>query len=166
MHPEPRQIIVPNCRERRPRTLRPLVGLVVPTPIGAKVIECWKNIEKLNDNIFVENFCLMPNHIHGIIVITGQESLEFQKGRYGFESIESLEMKGERRGRRSLQGLIKYFKSVTTRSYKGEVNDPGIKSLWQSSYYDVIIRNEEHYQYVCEYIENNPVRWIEDDYYR
>jgi len=142
------------------------VGLVVPTPIGAKVIECWKNIEKLNDNIFVENFCLMPNHIHGIIVITGQESLEFQKGRYGFESIESLEMKGERRGRRSLQGLIKYFKSVTTRSYKGEVNDPGIKSLWQSSYYDVIIRNEEHYQYVCEYIENNPVRWIEDDYYR
>jgi len=142
------------------------VGLVVPTPIGAKVIECWKNIEKLNDNIFVENFCLMPNHIHGIIVITGQESLEFQKGRYGFESIESLEMKGERRGRRSLQGLIKDFKSVTTRSYKGEVNDPGIKSLWQSSYYDVIIRNEEHYQYVCEYIENNPVRWIEDDYYR
>jgi len=142
------------------------VGLVVPTPIGAKLIECWKNIEKLNDNIFVENFCLMPNHIHGIIVITGQESLEFQKGRYGFESIESLEMKGERRGRRSLQGLIKYFKSVTTRSYKGEVNDPGIKSLWQSSYYDVIIRNEEHYQYVCEYIENNPVRWIEDDYYR
>lgn len=142
------------------------MGLVVPTPIGAKVIECWKNIEKLNDNIFVENFCLMPNHIHGIIVITGQESLEFQKGRYGFESIESLEMKGERRGRRSLQGLIKYFKSVTTRSYKGEVNDPGIKSLWQSSYYDVIIRNEEHYQYVCEYIENNPVRWIEDDYYR
>lgn len=142
------------------------MGLVVPTPIGAKLIECWKNIEKLNDNIFVENFCLMPNHIHGIIVITGQESLEFQKGRYGFESIESLEMKGERRGRRSLQGLIKYFKSVTTRSYKGEVNDPGIKSLWQSSYYDVIIRNEEHYQYVCEYIENNPVRWIEDDYYR
>jgi len=108
----------------------------------------------------------MPNHIRGIIVITGQESLEFQKGRYGFESIESLEMKGERRGRRSLQGLIKDFKSVTTRSYKGEVNDPGIKSLWQSSYYDVIIRNEEHYQYVCEYIENNPVRWIEDDYYR
>jgi len=77
-----------------------------------------------------------------------------------------MALNGERRGRRSLHGLIKDFKSVTTRLYKGEVNNAGIKSLWQSSYYDEIIRDEKHYENVWEYIENNPVVWAEDDYFQ
>ena len=123
----------------------------------------------------------MPNHIHGIIEITGQDPIGIQKGRYGFETVEqiSLNCEGrdenmgerpvqewERRGRRSLPGLIKDFKSVTTRLYKREENDLRIESLWQSSYYDEIIRDEDHYGAVWEYIENNPLKWAEDKYYR
>lgn len=156
------------CTLNRKNFLCNIVGndaLVVPTPIGNKVIECWNNIEKLNENIIVDKYCLMPNHIHGIIVISGQEPLEFQKGRHGFETVEQMDLDRERRGRRSLQGLIKDFKSVTTRFYKQLEDDSSIKSLWQASYYDEVIRNEGHYTRVLDYIDQNPMRWGEDKYF-
>ena len=64
----------------------------------------------------------------------------------------------ERRGRRSLQGLIKDFKSVTTRQYKTmfQVNE----SLWQDSFYDTVIRTQEQYIEIWNYIENNPRKWL------
>lgn len=76
--------------------------------------------------------------------------------KYGFEI-------SERRGRRSLQGLMKDFKSVTTRIYKKEFG--GTSSLWQKSYYDEIIEHDEHFQYVWQYIDENPRIWNEDKYF-
>jgi hypothetical protein len=37
--------------------------------------------------------------------------------------------------------------------------------MWQDSYYDRIIRNEKEYQETWKYIDENPVRWLEDEYY-
>ncbi|MEG0894644.1 MAG: transposase, partial [Oscillospiraceae bacterium] len=64
---------------------------------------------------------------------------------------------------RSLQGLIKDFKSVTTRYYKKAYNSP--LSLWQTSFYDEIVKNEEQYIKICEYINNNPTEWEQDELY-
>ena len=167
------------CTENRKNLLCEIVGNdegVVPTPIGLKVIECWEHIEKLNENVFVDQFCLMPNHIHGIIVITNQELGEPIKKVYGFETEERREPEdrrepgerretGERRPRRSLPGLMKDFKSVTTRIYKRMVGRTGDTSIWQPSYYDEIIKNDKHYLKVWDYIEHNPVMWSEDEYF-
>ncbi len=99
--------------------------VIIPTELGHKVIECWNNIQKLNDKVEVNKFVLMPNHIHGIIIIRNTESIEPFEKKYDFQIAE-------RRGRRSLQGLIKDFKSVTTRYYKKTCNVP--QSLWQESF--------------------------------
>mgnify|MGYP000985120660 FL=1 len=95
----------------------------------------------------------MPNHIHAIIIIKNTELVEIKEKKYDFEITE-------RRGRRSLQGFIKDFKSVTTRYYK-KVYETKL-SLWQESFYDEIIKNQEHYNNVWRYIDENPVKWKED----
>ncbi len=83
-------------------------SLVVPTSLGNKVVESFKKIETLNENVKIDKFVLMPNHIHAIIIIENTDPIETIEKQYAFQI-------SERRGRRSLQGLIKDFKSVTTR---------------------------------------------------
>ncbi|MEG1640917.1 MAG: transposase, partial [Ruthenibacterium sp.] len=131
--------------------------LVAPSPLGQKVIACWNNISLLNENIEIDKFILMPNHIHGIIVIKNADAeIAKQEKMFDFEITE-------RRGRRSLQGLLKDFKSVTTRQYKKMYGVDS--SLWQSSFYDEIIRNQEQYEKIWQYIETNPSKWKEDILY-
>lgn len=96
----------------------------------------------------------MPNHIHGIIIIKNERLDLPEKKKYAFEITE-------RRGRRSLQGLIKDFKSVTTRIYKNMFLQN--ESLWQTSFYYEIIRNDEHLYSILKYIEQNPLKWEHDE---
>jgi REP element-mobilizing transposase RayT len=148
------------CTLGRAPILCRIVGndaLVVPYDIGKKVNDCWNNIEIMNENIKVDKFVLMPNHVHGIIIIKSQDSIEDYDKKYGFEIRE-------RRGRRSLQGLMKDFKSVTTRYYKKFSTTSDI-SLWQKSYYDEIIRTDEQYLNIWRYIDENPLKWQDDQYY-
>ena len=115
------------------------------------MLESWYKIETLNENVLIQKFVFMPDHIHGIILITNPDVIADPKGGFDFQFQE-------RRGRRSLQGLIKDFKSVTTRQYKAmfQVNE----SLWQDSFFDEVIRSQEKYHEIWNYIEHNPVRWV------
>lgn len=135
------------CTKDRMEMLGKMVGADDPVcpqsvmqanEIGKIVIECWNKINDVYDNVRTDAFCLMPNHIHGIIVIEGGQS------------------------RPPLPKIIQGFKSVTSRMcFKYN-----IKTIWQSNYYDHIIRNEQEYQAIVKYIEENPLKWAEDKYYR
>jgi len=61
------------------------------------------------------------------------------------------------RGRSSLQQVVRNIKSYVTK-WAGF-------SLWQARFYDEIIHNEEDYQRIWQYIDNNPAKWAEDDYF-
>ena len=58
---------------------------------------------------------------------------------------------------------------MTTNEYikgvKNKIYPPFNKKVWQRNYYDRIIRNEQEYEKIYEYIENNPLKWEEDKYY-
>ena len=56
-----------------------------------------------------------------------------------------------------LQDIIKRFKTYTTKMYG--------KSFWQRSFHDHIIRGEEDYKKIWEYIDTNVIRWEYDCYY-
>lgn len=70
---------------------------------------------------------------------------------------------------RSLQDAMRWFKTMTTNEYIREVKKgnlkPFDKKLWQKSYFDHIIRSEQDYKEIWQYIENNPSRWCEDEFY-
>ena len=158
------------CTKDRKNILCEFVGndaLVVPSAMGEKTINCWNNISRLNENIKTDLFCLMPNHIHGIIFIVGNDALIVPDNndsniviekKYGFETIE-------RGGHSSLQGIIRDFKSISTRYYNKMVDIPLKNTLWQKSFYEHIIRNENELQKIREYIKNNPAKWHEDKYF-
>ena len=55
-----------------------------------------------------------------------------------------------------LHKIIQGFKSVTTR----KCFEYGYKNIWQRNYYEHIIRNDEEYNKICEYVINNPVNYI------
>ena len=60
-----------------------------------------------------------------------------------------------------------FFKFITTKLYNEqlEIKNEKYVKLWQRNYYENIIRNEEIYIKVSEYIENNPLKWEEDKYF-
>ena len=133
-------------------------ALVIPTAIGEKVIKCWQNISRLYDNVATDEFCLMPNHIHGIIVLKDDQQRHITKNeRQAFGMLKN-------QGQPSSQSIIRGFKSVTTRYYN-KIKGVPRNSLWQKSFYDHIIRNKHDLYYTREYIANNPLKWHLDKYY-
>ena len=125
--------------------------LVTLTPLGETVLDSWNKIETMNENIAIDKYLFMPDHIHGIIRINNPEKFQHPKENFDFQVAE-------RWGHRSLPGVIRDFKSVTTRQYRSmfHVNE----SLWQSSYYDTVIRTREQYIDIWNYIEENPQKWL------
>ena len=106
-------------------------------------------INMINNIISVDNYVIMPNHIHMIIVIQRSETSSVG---------ESGAMRTSRPTSASIPSLMRSFKTMVTR-------EVGF-SLWQKSYHDHIIRNEEEYQCIWQYIDENPANWVEDEYYK
>ena len=89
----------------------------------------------------MDQFVIMPNHIHMII------SIDPENGSMWASTPT-----------KSLSSLIRSFKTLTSKAAN--------TSLWQRSYYDHIIRNEADCLRVRQYIDQNPARWAEDEYYQ
>ncbi len=95
-------------------------------------------VQKLNtiyENVTVDKYCIMHDHIHMIIFLAPDECGRTQFGP-------------------TLSRIIKQFKGSITKQ-------TGL-SIWQKSFYDRIIRNEKAYQEAWQYIDTNPAKWEED----
>lgn len=113
--------------------VRPLDQL----PLSKIGIVIENEIYKLNtvyENIKVDKYQIMPNHIHLIIFI-----YEDSNGRTQFAP--------------TISRIIKQFKGSITKQIEF--------SIWQKSFYDRVIRNEKEYQSVWNYIHNNPLKYLE-----
>jgi putative transposase len=68
-----------------------------------------------------------------------------------------------------LHVIMQWFKTMTTNAYIRGVNGEGWPAfngrLWQRNYYEHIIRNEQEYQSIAQYICSNPLKWQEDTYH-
>ena len=114
-----------------------------PTAIGQIVRENWEALSRIYPNVKTDYFCVMPNHIHGILI------LEQQIGQ----------------SQASLSQIVRGFKSVTTRAYNRLVPETEKNTLWQSSYYDTVIRDDAMLKNIRNYIFGNPSKWLEDELY-
>jgi len=112
---------------------------------GFMVHSIWLNIPKFYSNTDIDEFIVMPNHFHGIVIIS--------------------EHNGRTRGSApplSLPDIIQRFKSLTTNRYR-HMTKLSTK-LWQRNFYDHIIRNEQSLNLIREYIQNNHAKWDMDEY--
>jgi putative transposase len=128
--------------------------------LGKIADECWRSIPNHFPNVELGAYVIMPNHVHGILVINDPA---------GIDSIPS-----ERRGTiyrapteqfqkpvpGSMPTIVRTFKAAVTRRSGREHNATGI---WQRNYYEHVIRNHEEWDRIHRYIEANPSMWTEDD---
>ena len=123
---------------------------------------------QIRENIYIDNYVIMPNHIHFIIEIVKNDIKNV--GAYGntpnnegvgkteFYSIKKLKSPSKNIG-----SIIRAIKAGATARIN-EIRNSFCNPVWQRNYYENIIRNEKMYLKVMEYIEDNPLKWDEDRY--
>ena len=92
----------------------------------------------------------MPNHVHMIVKIITQGTVP--RAPTTFEKF-GCSIEG------TIPTMIRYLKGGVTREYNQKYKCNML--IWQRNYYEHIIRNEEEYYKICEYIHENPSRWIQ-----
>jgi putative transposase len=131
------------------------VDVVRPTRRGLVVQDCWNNLRAHHPQIELDAFVVMPNHIHGIICIVGDDVAATPA------SPIPRRAKGPKSG--SLSAIIGLYKSAVTR----QVNRlrPGAGTgLWQPNFYEHVVRNDRALELIRDYILTNPARWHEDEH--
>ncbi|NLB61393.1 MAG: transposase [Clostridiales bacterium] len=124
-----------------------LFGNVGEDSISSRMIDVTFNqtIEEYSESI-CEKYIIMPNHFHAIIFIGQAESAH------------------------TISEIVQAFKRHSTVEYiklvKQGVLPPFEKRIWQRSFHDHIIRNEQKYQEIWEYIDKNALKWEEDCFYK
>ena len=112
---------------------------------GTIINDQWHKIPDQFENIDIDEFVIMPNHIHGIIIVN---------------------KKSEASPDTTISNIIGSFKSKSSIEYLKYIkqNNKNISGkIWQRSFYDHIIRNEESLKSIREYIRYNPSTWDKDE---
>jgi REP element-mobilizing transposase RayT len=156
--------------------------------LGQIVAEQWEQSEKMREEVILDAFIIMPNHLHGIICLVpsdvddvsprgydlsiGEETVDSETapnddvGTTGGSSLRTQEEGNNPKGppARSLSSIMAGFKSAVTKRINQHRGTPG-RTVWQSRYYDRVFRNESEWRACRHYIEQNPGRWWEDRYH-
>lgn len=139
------------------RIASPLLGRVIdgdirPSPAGAMVLEVWNALPTHYPGVEIDEFVVMPNHIHGILVLLSPD--------------ESPDSQGLAAPTLSLLEVVQRFKSLTTRRYIAGVTGqrwPRFPSqLWQKSFFERVIRGDQELYNARRYVRENPQQWALD----
>ncbi|MCK4401163.1 transposase [bacterium] len=113
--------------------------------IGEIINRQWNDIKNQYDNVELDQYIIMPNHIHSILIINKREGASPSP---------------------TIPQIIRSFKSKSALEYVKYINDNNLNisgKIWQRSFYDHIIRNDKSLQEIREYISNNPLKWDDDE---
>ena len=164
------------CTKDRKRFLGKIIKLkncLVPqiqlSKIGSIVRKCWLAIPDYFPFVILDEFIIMPNHIHGIIIINhGDDCLNIVET--GFKPVSTefcvstIMKKINNQNKfgpqsKNLPSIIRGFKIGVTKYCRRNTN---IWNIWQSRFYDRIIRNEQELNRIRKYIVENPQCWKRD----
>ncbi|MBN1218375.1 MAG: transposase [Anaerolineae bacterium] len=129
---------------------------------GHIALQYWQQIPQPYQIVEIDEVVIMPNHIHGIIIIrpsgeaTPPVGVE-QCSTSTRTATEQCSVSTTTKHYGLLSKVIKSFKNVVTRQIRLQFEDN--EFAWQRSFYDHIIRNENSLHDIRGYIKNNPRKW-------
>ncbi len=131
-------------------------GEMLLNTVGCIAFEEWEHTEAVRENVILDEFMIMPNHIHGIVIITSESARVCQrqtptKSKFG-QPVPN-----------ALGTIMGQFKAIVTKRIN-KLYETSNTPVWQKNYHDHIIRNELSLNRIRGYIENNPLRWAADRY--
>jgi len=140
---------------------------------GYMVQGWWLELQNKYPALSLSEYIIMPNHFHGIIEIASNvwadlrvcpdDEIDKDKRSIGAHIGAPLPKNA------SLPDIVRWFKTMTTNGYIKGVKQHGWPpfdgKLWQRNYYEHVIRNEQDYEAIIDYIEANPRNWELDKEY-
>jgi REP element-mobilizing transposase RayT len=165
-------------------------GEMMLNEFGKIAIDEWLKTAEIRKTVILHDFIVMPNHFHGIIEITNarddvgavrddvgalratplRETTSLPVIRpYSRTDVKNEYMSSISPKCGELATIVRAFKSAVTK-HVGALRATPLqptpqKKLWQRDYWENIIRNEQSYQYIANYIINNPAKWDSDRFY-
>jgi REP-associated tyrosine transposase len=165
------------CTEDRECVLGEVVaGEMRRNDAGAIALAVWSDLPRHYTHVQVDAFVAMPNHVHGIIVLTDDVDADVGVGAVGAglkpartepaptepaptEPAPTEPAPTERR--HGLPEVVRAFKTFSARGINELRGTPGVR-VWQRNYYEHIIRSAASLEQIRTYIETNPERWLLD----
>ncbi len=128
-------------------------GKMVLNELGKIAWNEWNKTALIRKNMKIDEYIVMPNHLHGVIIITDDCRGTLQRAPT-FERFSKPVSN-------SMPTIIRLFKSTTTKQINKLRRTPGLP-VWQRNYYEHIIRNEDELNQIREYTVNNLIKWALD----
>lgn len=132
---------------------------MVLNDMGNIVHNAWMQTPVVRPNVSIDEFVVMPNHFHGIIVINSAPCRGVSP--YAPTGGNQTHFKSPSQ---TIGAIVRGFKSMATKQINVLNSTPG-KPVWQRNYYDHIIRDNDSLYKIRQYIKNNPGKWEDDDFY-
>lgn len=137
-------------------------GAMVLSRAGEIAWERWFALPDHHPNIELDAFIVMPNHVHGIVVLAPDHTDNADVVPTAVWGAGNLDNAGVVP---MLGTVIGSYKSGVTRRIREVYQEPELR-LWQGRYHDHIIRSEVDLNRIREYVANNPARWDTDSVYQ
>ena len=128
----------------------------------------WRRISERFPTVTTDEYVIMPNHLHGIIVIDNESGyLHGGNPKSGYPQGVSLQgnVPNNEHGPPNLGAIIGSYKSLCANAWLKLIKFRDINArgkFWQSNYYEHVIRNEEELNRIRNYIADNPLKWESD----
>lgn len=130
---------------------------------GRIIVDEWIKTKDIRSNIELDEFIVMPNHVHGIVVFRRgvshtPNSTNIESGYGGIWKNNSTKFHSPSD---NLGAMIRGFKSAATQQINQQIKERQINIFfqWQRNYYERIIRNEDELNKIRKYIIENPMKW-------
>lgn len=147
---QPAAYFVTLCTRKR----EPLFGMVARgvlklNGLGRIVEQEWMRTGIVRPEVKLDAFVVMPDHLHGIIVITDRNPHAHARRSAGGPVAPASG---------SLGAIVGQFKSIVTKRINGARGTPG-QAVWQRGYFERVVRDAAALKAIRRYIVDNPVRW-------
>ena len=134
---------------------------------GELVRRCWDRLPQHYGHVSVDAFVIMPNHVHGIIVLMSADVADVADVGAGFKPAPTptatrSSVPATKPPRHALSEVVRAFKTFSARRLNSLRGTPG-QPVWQRNYYEQIIRSEGELERIREYIVRNPSDWERDE---
>ena len=138
-------------------------GKMILNSVGQLVAHEWQKTAIIRNDILIDIFVVMPNHLHGIIILNSNDVNAEKQGVCNTPLPNGNSAKKRRliSPSHTIGAIIRGFKGAVTR--QANLQSPTLfNSLWQRNYYEHIIRNEKELEKIQDYIFKNPGNWEND----
>lgn len=132
-------------------------GKMELSKVGVIADLLWCEIKNHTKNVQLGEFVVMPNHVHGILILDGSfTETEKEPTPDKDEFMSAISPKAD-----SVSTIIRSYKSAVSKYCKRL----GFEFGWQTRFYDHIIRDEKSFRNISNYIVQNPVKWQSDEFF-